>query len=188
MSTVHANAEIEIERPAADVWGLISDYESDTRWRKGIREMTPDVPGQPQVGTQVREVLHLAGRDYVTETTVTEVGPGFSYRFAGSGDSGQVRGRRSVREGAAAGLGRVRLRRRARARFGAGRCPARPAALAAPQPAPRSAQAAEARRGRLALAGDHVLEVLRLRRDDARGDRRLVAAPSSAGPLGARGW
>ena len=34
---------------------------------------------------------------------MTEVGPGFSYRFAGSGDSGQVRGRRSVREGAAPG-------------------------------------------------------------------------------------
>ena len=80
--------------------GLVSDYATDTRWRKGIRAMTPDVPGPPKVGTNVHEVLHLAGRDYVTETTVTEVGPGLSYRFAGAGDSGQVSGRRSVRAGA----------------------------------------------------------------------------------------
>ena len=99
MKTVHANAEVEIGRPPSEVWALVSDYESDARWRKGIREMTPDVPGRPKVGTQVREVLHLGGRDYVTLTSVTEVGPGLSYRFAGSGDSGQVRGRRSVRAG-----------------------------------------------------------------------------------------
>jgi hypothetical protein len=103
MKTVHANAEVEIQRPAPDVWTLVSDYDSDTRWRKGIREMTPDVPGEPKVGTNVREVLHLGGRDYVTETTVTEVGPGLSYRFAGNGDSGQVRGRRSVRAGSRPG-------------------------------------------------------------------------------------
>ena len=103
MKTVHANAEVEIQRTPAEIWELVSDYDADARWRKGIREMTPDVPGQPRVGTNVREVLHIAGRDYVTQTTVTEVGPGFSYRFAGEGDSGQVRGRRSVRPGTTSG-------------------------------------------------------------------------------------
>ena len=32
----------------------------------------------------------------MTDTAVTEVGPGMSYRFAGTGTSGVVRGRRSV--------------------------------------------------------------------------------------------
>jgi hypothetical protein len=103
MPVLQANADIEIDRPADEVWGLVSDYAADRRWRKGIREMTPDRDGAPQVGTHVREVLHLGGRDYVTETTVTEVGPGLSYRFAGSGDSGAVRGRRRVSAGATPG-------------------------------------------------------------------------------------
>ena len=41
-------------------------------------EMTPDRDGPPQVGTNVREVLQLGGRQYVTDTAVTEVGPGTS--------------------------------------------------------------------------------------------------------------
>lgn len=65
--------------------------------------MTPDVAGAPRVGTNVREVLRLAGRSYVTDTTVTETGPGLSYHFAGSGTSGRVRGRRSVEPGDAPG-------------------------------------------------------------------------------------
>ncbi len=74
----------------------MTNYATDTTWRKGITEMTPDRDGPPQVGTKVREVLHLGGKDYVTDTVVTEVGPGMSYRFAGEGTSGVVRGGRSV--------------------------------------------------------------------------------------------
>jgi hypothetical protein len=103
MPTFHTNVEIEISRPPEDVWAVVSDYDTDTVWRKGILEMTPDVAGAPRVGTKVREVLHLGGRDYVTDTTVTEVGPDLSYRFAGSGTSGQVSGRRHVRPGSTAG-------------------------------------------------------------------------------------
>jgi hypothetical protein len=102
-NVLRTNVGIEIDRPPADVWTVVSDYDSDTRWRKGIVEMTPDVAGAPQVGTRVHEVLELAGRSYVTDTAVTEVGPGLSYRFAGAGTSGQVSGRRSVREGGTPG-------------------------------------------------------------------------------------
>jgi hypothetical protein len=97
MPAMNTNVAIEISRPPEQVWDIVSDYEADQRWRKGIVEMTPDVPGVPRVGTHVREVLRLGGRDYVTETKVTEVGPGFSYRFEGAGTSGKVRGGRSVR-------------------------------------------------------------------------------------------
>jgi hypothetical protein len=41
-------------------------------------------------------VLALGGREYITDTAVTEVGPDMSYRFAGTGTSGVVRGRRRV--------------------------------------------------------------------------------------------
>jgi polyketide cyclase/dehydrase/lipid transport protein len=102
-SVLHTAVDVEIERSPGQVWDVVSDYESDRRWRKGILEMTPDADGPPRVGTKVREVLKLGGRRYTTDTEVTEVGPGLSYRFAGAGDSGRVRGRRSVRAGAMPG-------------------------------------------------------------------------------------
>jgi hypothetical protein len=95
-TTLYTHVDIEIPLPAEQVWAVVTDYASDTDWRKGITEMTPDRDGPPQVGTNVREVLQLAGRQYVTDTTVTEVGPGMSYRFAGTGTSGVVRGGRTV--------------------------------------------------------------------------------------------
>ena len=97
---------IEIDREPGRVWDVISDYAADRRWRKGIVEMTPDTDGAPQVGTSVHEVLELGGKRYTTDTIVTEVGPGMTYRFEGAGDSGPVRGRRTVREGDAPGSAR----------------------------------------------------------------------------------
>ena len=94
--TMYTSVDIEIARPAEQVWDVVTDYATDTVWRKGITQMTPDRDGPPQVGTKVREVLVLGGKEYVTDTAVTEVGPGMSYRFAGHGTSGVVRGRRRV--------------------------------------------------------------------------------------------
>jgi polyketide cyclase/dehydrase/lipid transport protein len=94
--TLYTHVDVEIARPPATVWNVVTDYATDTVWRKGITEMTPDRDGPPRVGTNVREVLQLGGRKYVTDTSVTEVGPGMSYSFAGLGTSGVVRGRRSV--------------------------------------------------------------------------------------------
>lgn len=94
---VRLSETVEIARPAAAVWLVIADYARDLQWRAGLTEMTPNPPGPPQNGTRVHEVLHAAGRTYVTDTVVSEVEQGSSYRFAGSGTSGDVEGRRIVR-------------------------------------------------------------------------------------------
>jgi hypothetical protein len=39
----------------------------------------------------------MAGRSFTTDSTVSDVDPGVSYRFAGSGTSGDIRGSRTVR-------------------------------------------------------------------------------------------
>jgi hypothetical protein len=96
VSTLSTRVEIEIPRAPAQVWDVVTDYPTDLVWRKGIAEMTPDRAGPPAVGTRVREVLRLLGRDYVTDTVVTRVGPAMSYGFEGTGTSGVVRGRRTV--------------------------------------------------------------------------------------------
>jgi hypothetical protein len=104
--TLHTHVDVVIDRSPAAVWAVVADYGRDTEWRRGIVEMTPDVAGPPKVGTKVREVLALAGTRYVTDTVVTETGPGFGYRFVGDGTSGRVRGGRRVRP-AEAGDGAV---------------------------------------------------------------------------------
>ena len=88
------NATIDVD--AADVWAYVEDYSNDLAWRAGVAAMTPSPPGPPRVGTEVHEVVRKLGSTYVTNSTVTEVGPGYRYRFAGEGDSGRVDGGRAV--------------------------------------------------------------------------------------------
>ena len=96
-STIRIEESVQIAKPAAEVWDAIADYGFDSRWRKGLREMTPDPPGGPASGTKVHEVVRNSGRDYVANTVVTAVDPGVSYRFAGEGTIGGLAGGRSVR-------------------------------------------------------------------------------------------
>ena len=42
-------------------------------------------------------MVRSSGREYVADTEVTEVDPGVSYRFAGSGTIGGLQGGRAVR-------------------------------------------------------------------------------------------
>jgi len=87
---------VSIAAPAGVVWAMVTDYESDHLWRPGIREMAPDPPGPPAVGTHVREVLQTGKRAFVTESTVASIGPGMTYRFSGAGTTGKVEGARTV--------------------------------------------------------------------------------------------
>jgi hypothetical protein len=86
----------QVDVPAAHLWGVVEDYALDVRWRSGIVQMTPNPPGPPAVGSKIHEVTRSAGRTYVTDTIIESVGPGYEYRFSGSGDSGGVNGGRSV--------------------------------------------------------------------------------------------
>jgi hypothetical protein len=94
--TINIEESVRIRRAPEEVWATVNDYTSDHLWRPGITEMTPDPPGPPAVGTRVHEVLKTGGRSYVTDSTVTAVGPGMRYRFTGSGTSGKVEGGRTV--------------------------------------------------------------------------------------------
>ena len=96
-SIIRVEESVQIDRSPADVWEAIADYAFDFKWRKGLREMTPDPPGPPSSGTTVHEVVRSSGRDYVADTVVTEVDPGSSYRFTGDGTIGGISGGRAVR-------------------------------------------------------------------------------------------
>jgi hypothetical protein len=102
-ASIRVEESVQIARSAREVWEAIADYSFDRQWRQGLREMTPDPPGRPALGTKVHEVIRSSGRDYVADTVVIDIDPGVSYRFAGTGTIGGVSGGRSVRaEGAGA--------------------------------------------------------------------------------------
>ena len=44
--TLYTHVDIEIPSPAEAVWEVVADYATDTVWRKGITEMTPDRDGR----------------------------------------------------------------------------------------------------------------------------------------------
>jgi hypothetical protein len=46
--TLYTHVDIEIPRPADQVWAVVTDYATDTVWRKGITEMTPTGPARPK--------------------------------------------------------------------------------------------------------------------------------------------
>lgn len=95
--TVVVEESVQIARPPAEVWNAIADYGFDHEWRHGLRDMTPDPPGPPALGTMVHEVVRSSGHDYVADCAVTELDPGVSYRFAGTGTIGGLAGGRAVR-------------------------------------------------------------------------------------------
>jgi hypothetical protein len=102
-SSVHIEESVQINQSPAKVWEAIADYAFDLEWRNGLREMTPDPPGGPAVGTKVHEVVRSSGRDYIADTVVTDLVPGASYRFAGSGTIGGLGGARRVQSDDGAG-------------------------------------------------------------------------------------
>lgn len=95
-STVRVAESIHVNRSPAEVWDAVADSSFDLEWRKGLSKMTPDHAGGPAVGTKVHEVLKSSGRTYIADKVVTDLNPGVSYRFAGSGTIGGLGGVRTV--------------------------------------------------------------------------------------------
>jgi len=89
-ATFHETAVIE--RPAATVWALVSDYDVDPRWRKGVSAMNPQPPGPARTGTTTLEVLRFGGRTYRIPGEVTDLRAGHSFAWNAS----KARGTRSV--------------------------------------------------------------------------------------------
>jgi uncharacterized protein YndB with AHSA1/START domain len=69
-------ATTTVDRPAAEVWAVVADYDRDPDWRAGVETMAPSTSGLAAVGTTTDEVLHLGGRTYRNHGEVTAVEPG----------------------------------------------------------------------------------------------------------------
>jgi uncharacterized membrane protein len=67
---IHVSESIAIARAVETVFAFAGDYRNDPQWRAGITEMIVTPDGEIKAGSVTREVLHFAGRDYITEANV----------------------------------------------------------------------------------------------------------------------
>ena len=67
-----------ISRGPKEVWGIVGDFDNDERWRR-VDTMTSDPGGPARVSTNTHEVLRFLSSIYVTDATVTTVGPGATW-------------------------------------------------------------------------------------------------------------
>jgi ketosteroid isomerase-like protein len=72
---------IDIDRPAAQVWAVVADYERDPEWRAGVVTMAPSQHGVAGVGTTTAEELHIAGLVLHNRGVVTSVDPGVAFTW-----------------------------------------------------------------------------------------------------------
>jgi uncharacterized membrane protein len=74
--------EIAVDRPREEVFALVSDLESDPRWRSDVRSVER-LSGEPSApGAVYRQRVGALGGEVTAEVEVTEVEPGRSISFA----------------------------------------------------------------------------------------------------------
>jgi uncharacterized membrane protein len=76
MTSFTAATEIDVDRPIADVWAVVADYERDPEWRDGVVGMSPSAPGPVRPGTTTAEELHMGGDVWRNRGVVDAVEPG----------------------------------------------------------------------------------------------------------------
>ncbi|MBW0135985.1 SRPBCC family protein [Pseudonocardia abyssalis] len=89
--------QLDVDRPAAEVWAVVADYAHDPQWRGGVTAMDPTPAGAVRVGQRTDERMRFAGRAYRNAGVVEAVGPGrrFAWRTTAGVDA---EGARSVEE------------------------------------------------------------------------------------------
>jgi uncharacterized membrane protein len=72
------HARIEIERPAAEVFAFLSNFENNPRWQQGMRAARFITPPPIGPGSQYEQVARFLGRTITTRFEITDFQPGRS--------------------------------------------------------------------------------------------------------------
>lgn len=91
---VNVNESITIARQVEAVFAFAGDYRNDPQWRTGVTEMTVTPDADIKEGSATREVLHFAGKDYVTEANVVVWRPNQKTQFKSFSAANPVEGER----------------------------------------------------------------------------------------------
>jgi carbon monoxide dehydrogenase subunit G len=87
---------VTVNRPVEEVWDLISDFESTTRWSRGVLEARQTSPGPLGVGSTLQAVVKAFGRRRTADYLVTEYEPNRAFAFEVSSGPMTSRARYSV--------------------------------------------------------------------------------------------
>jgi uncharacterized protein YndB with AHSA1/START domain len=87
---------VEIDRPPSEVWAIVADYASDTRWRVGVVEMRASAPGPVEPGVTTHEALRFLGATFLTDATIDQVEPGRRFRWRSADRQKHLEGSRQV--------------------------------------------------------------------------------------------
>jgi len=66
---------IQIDRPPADVWAVVSDPSTHTAWRPALVEFRQLSDGPLEVGSRIREKIRWRGREIEIDDVVTALDP-----------------------------------------------------------------------------------------------------------------
>jgi carbon monoxide dehydrogenase subunit G len=93
---------VTVNRPAAEVWDYLSNFENTTRWSQGVLEARQTSDGPLGAGSTLRTVVKAFGRRRTADYLVTEHEPGHAFAFEVTSGPMTSRARFSV-EAAGAG-------------------------------------------------------------------------------------
>ncbi len=88
--TVSVEIETRIDRPAAEVFGGLTDVEDYPKWliASGIVRVERLDPGPLAVGSRLRISQTVAGRSTVLDGSVTKLAPGIAFGMSGKDKDG----------------------------------------------------------------------------------------------------
>lgn len=87
MSTVIEFTEQVVirRRSAAEVFDYVSDFGRAVEWRVEVTDSSMTPPAPMRLGSRLREVARVAGRDVVTDSVVDQFSPPDAWSFAHTG-------------------------------------------------------------------------------------------------------
>ena len=72
---------VTVNRPVAEVWKFISNFENTTRWSRGVLEARQTSDGPIGVGSTLQTVVKAFGRRRTADYLVTEYEPNRAFAF-----------------------------------------------------------------------------------------------------------
>ena len=73
---------IDIERPAADVYQLLSNHEHDVKWQSAVAEVTKLSAGPVRKGSRFRATLQFLGARMQADVEIAETRPSEFHSFS----------------------------------------------------------------------------------------------------------
>ena len=72
---------VTVNRPVAEVWTFISNFENTTRWSRGVLEARQTSDGPLGIGSTLQTVVKAFGRRRTADYLVTEYQPNRAFAF-----------------------------------------------------------------------------------------------------------